>query len=53
MSFELKWLIYTILLTSMLWIPYVLNRIKVRGLVAAMGYPTASTRRIRRGPSGR
>lgn len=43
MSFELKWLIYTILLTSMLWPPYVLNRIKTRGLKAALGYPTPST----------
>lgn len=43
MSFELKWLIYTTLLTSMLWLPYVLNRIKVRGLIPAMGYANAST----------
>lgn len=43
MSFELKWLIYTIVLTSVLWIPYVLNRIIVRGLIPAMGYATAST----------
>jgi len=42
MSFELKWLVYTILMTSMLWVPYVLNRIKVQGLIPAMGYATTS-----------
>ncbi|MBT8098533.1 MAG: MAPEG family protein [Gammaproteobacteria bacterium] len=38
MSYELKWLIYTTVLTSLLWVPYILNRISVRGLLPAMGY---------------
>lgn len=44
MSYELKWLIYTIMLTSLLWIPYVLNRIIVRGLLPAMGNPSSDDR---------
>lgn len=43
MSFELTWLVYTVLLTSLLWIPYILNRIAVRGLMPALGYPSADT----------
>lgn len=43
MSYELKWLVYTIVLTSLLWVPYILNRIKVQGLVQALGYPSSST----------
>lgn len=43
MSYELKWLVYTIILTSVLWVPYVLNRIKVQGLIPALGYPNQST----------
>ena len=38
MSIELKWLIYTIIFTSLTWLPYILNRIVVRGLGGAMGY---------------
>lgn len=40
MSFELRWLIYTVLLTSLLWVPYILNRIAVRGLLPAVGNPS-------------
>lgn len=43
MSFELKWLVYTILLTAVLWIPYVLNRISVLGFIPAMGYTNPNT----------
>lgn len=43
MSFELKWLVYTIVLTSVLWVPYVLNRVNVRGLMPALGYPDETT----------
>lgn len=39
MTPELKWLALTSLLTSLLWIPYVLNLIMVRGLLGATGYP--------------
>lgn len=38
MSVELKWLLYTIILTSLMWLPYILNRIQVRGLLPALGY---------------
>ena len=39
MTTELKWLALTALLTTLLWIPYILNIISVRGLMDAMGYP--------------
>jgi len=39
---ELFWLTLTALMTALFWIPYVLNRIAVRGLVGAMANPMAS-----------
>jgi uncharacterized MAPEG superfamily protein len=36
MSTELYWLILTAFMTSLLWIPYVLNRMKVMGLNSAL-----------------
>lgn len=39
MTVELKWLTLTCLLTALMWIPYILNLISVRGLIDAMGYP--------------
>ena len=41
MTTELFWLTMTALLTAVLWIPYILDRIMVRGLVGAMGNPSA------------
>lgn len=41
MTTELYWLIIVSLLTSIMWVPYILNRIAVRGLMAAMGNPSA------------
>ena len=38
MSAELTYLTWTILLTGILWVPYILNQIAVRGLLPAMGY---------------
>ena len=38
MSAELTYLTYTTLLTGLLWVPYILNMITVRGLLPAMGY---------------
>ena|SRR5215472_4706278 len=38
MPVELRYLTYVALLTALLWIPYILNEIKVRGLVDAVGY---------------
>jgi len=35
MKQELLWLTYTVILTALLWIPYILNRLKERGLAAA------------------
>lgn len=38
MSKELFWLTLTALMTALLWLPYILNRVTIRGLVTAMGY---------------
>ena len=35
---ELWWLGWTCLLAAVFWVPYVLNRIMVRGLMPALGY---------------
>jgi uncharacterized MAPEG superfamily protein len=40
MSKELMWLTLTIILTGVLWIPYILDRIAVRGLMGAMANPS-------------
>lgn len=39
MNVELKYLALTSLLTGLLWAPYILNAIVVRGLVTVAGYP--------------
>ena len=39
MSAAVTYLSWTALLTALLWIPYILNMIQVRGLVNAVGYP--------------
>jgi uncharacterized MAPEG superfamily protein len=39
MSREIFWLVCTVILTGILWIPYILDRIKVRGLMGAMDNP--------------
>lgn len=39
---ELRWLTYTVLLALVLWIPYILAALQVRGLTRAMGYPTGN-----------
>jgi len=36
---ELFWLTLTVILTGLLWIPYILNRVMVRGLGGAMANP--------------
>lgn len=36
MSTELYWLVLTTLMTSLFWLPYILNRIMTRGLMAAL-----------------
>jgi uncharacterized MAPEG superfamily protein len=37
---ELFWLTLTVILTGLLWVPYILNRCMVRGLDGAMANPT-------------
>ena len=36
---ELLWLTLTAALTGLLWVPYILDRVAVRGLASAVGYP--------------
>jgi len=39
MSIELRYLVYVTILTGLIWVPYILNTIMVRGLLDAVGYP--------------
>lgn len=41
---ELFWLTLTVILTGVMWVPYVLNRLTVRGLGGAMANPSRSDR---------
>ena len=40
MSKELYWLILTVALTGLIWVPYILDRIMVRGVMGAMADPS-------------
>lgn len=40
MTPELFWLTCTVILTGLLWVPYILNRITVRGLFGSMANPS-------------
>jgi uncharacterized MAPEG superfamily protein len=40
MTRELFWLSLTVILTGLLWIPYILNRVAVRGLFGSMANPS-------------
>ena len=40
MTREIFWLTLTVILTGLMWIPYVLNRCQVRGLTGAMANPS-------------
>ncbi|MEL6794009.1 MAG: MAPEG family protein [Pseudomonadota bacterium] len=40
MSADLYWLTLTALVTALMWVPYILNRIAVRGLIGATGNPS-------------
>src|ERR1700689_3999069 len=40
MTRELFWLTMTVILTGLLWVPYILNRCMVRGLGGAMANPS-------------
>ena len=39
MKTELQYLVYVTVLTGLLWVPYILDRIATRGLLDAVGYP--------------
>jgi len=39
MTIELEYLVLVTALTAVLWMPYILNRLTVRGIVDAVGYP--------------
>lgn len=39
MQIELFWLGMTVLLTAVMWVPYILNAMVVWGIPGAMGYP--------------
>jgi len=41
---ELFWLTLTVILTGLLWVPYILNRCMVRGLGGAMANPTPGSK---------
>jgi len=40
MSTELFWLMLTVAMTGLFWVPYILDRIMVRGLMGAMANPS-------------
>src|SRR3954453_21692061 len=40
MTRELMWLTLTIILTGLMWVPYILDRIVTRGLMGAMANPS-------------
>ncbi len=44
MSKELFWLTLTVILTGLLWVPYILDRAYVRGLMGAMANPSPNDR---------
>src|SRR5512139_3652161 len=39
MKTELLYLVWVTVLTGVMWVPYILDRLAVRGLVDAVGYP--------------
>ena len=49
MSNELFWLVLTVAMTGVMWLPYILDRIMVRGLIGAMANQARATRPNRRG----
>jgi len=51
MSTELFWLVLTIAMTGLLWVPYILDRIMVRGPIGAMAIRARKTSRSRLGRS--
>jgi uncharacterized MAPEG superfamily protein len=44
MTPELFWLTLTVILTGLLWVPYILNRVSVRGLMGSMANPSRTAK---------
>ncbi len=44
MTRELFWLALTVILTGLLWIPYTINRIQVRGVAGTMANPSRNAK---------
>ena len=44
MPMELYWLTLTVAMTALIWVPYILDRIVVRGLMGAMANPSPGDR---------
>ena len=44
MSRELFWLTLTAIMTGLMWVPYILDRVTVRGLMGAMDNPTPNAK---------
>jgi len=42
MSKEMFWLVLTVAMTGLIWVPYILERTAVRGLMGAMANPSPS-----------
>jgi uncharacterized MAPEG superfamily protein len=40
MTRELMWLTLTVILTGLMWVPYILDRVAIRGLMGAMANPS-------------
>lgn len=40
MTRELFWLTLTVILTGLMWVPYILNRVQVRGVSGALANPS-------------
>jgi len=40
MSRELMWLTLTVIMTGLMWVPYILDRVMARGLMGAMANPS-------------
>ena len=40
MTTEMMWLALTVILTGLLWVPYILDRVMVRGLMGSMANPS-------------
>lgn len=43
MTVELYWMLLTVLMTSFLWLPYIVDRLMVRGIIPAAKANTAET----------